>query len=70
MRLIAPTLALAVPAFALVVRQNVANTLTISTNGSVASSPLLYGYMYEVRGLADQSINSGTDCRIGYQSLW
>ncbi|KEP51093.1 alpha-L-arabinofuranosidase A [Rhizoctonia solani 123E] len=47
MRIITPTLALAVSAYALVARQSVANTLTISTNGSVASSPLLYGYMYE-----------------------
>ncbi|KAG8762441.1 hypothetical protein FRC11_009395 [Ceratobasidium sp. 423] len=47
MRIIAPTLALAVSACALLARQNVANTLTISTNGSVTSSPLLYGYMYE-----------------------
>jgi hypothetical protein len=48
MRAAAICLALAVPVFSVVTRQNVANSLTISTNGSFASSPLLYGYMYEV----------------------
>ncbi|KAG8764049.1 hypothetical protein FRC12_008310 [Ceratobasidium sp. 428] len=47
MKALASCLVLAAPVLALVSRQNVANTLTISTNGSFASSPLLYGYMYE-----------------------
>ncbi|KAG8705329.1 hypothetical protein FRC09_003029 [Ceratobasidium sp. 395] len=47
MKVLVSCLALAAPVLALVSRQNVANTLTISTNGSFASSPLLYGYMYE-----------------------
>ncbi|KAG9112639.1 hypothetical protein FRC07_007881 [Ceratobasidium sp. 392] len=47
MKVLGSCFALAAPVLALTSRQNVANTLTISTNGSFASSPLLYGYMYE-----------------------
>ncbi|KAF8600840.1 glycoside hydrolase [Ceratobasidium sp. AG-I] len=47
MKLTLTLIALALPAFSSITRQNVANTLTVSTNGSFASSPLLYGYMFE-----------------------